>query len=194
MYSAIGIDPWEWMFKAIGNNLRRFACYHVDALSNISGPYDCAGTVAVLRKDASHSLRRLDLTAKLMVTTTMNHTTGVSTEDYNHQFIEDLKAFTTLRVLRLDDTAFQMTEEGAIARLIDVLPTSTRVLWLLREIKVGDPTDLFVGLAQRKSELLPELKGIFFEGFYVLRKSIIDECKAVGIEVSGPLFTDRSAT
>ncbi|KAL8914333.1 MAG: hypothetical protein Q9171_001053 [Xanthocarpia ochracea] len=186
MYSAIGVDAWEWMFKAIGNNLKRFGYYHVDALSDYSAPYDCAGTVAVLRKYASHSLRRLDLTAELGVSSTMDQTTGVLTENYNHQFVGDLKAFTTLRVLRLDDTAFQMSKEGAIARLIDVLPTSIRVLRLLREIKVGDPTDLFVGLAEGKKELLPELKRIVLEGDYILRKSIIDECKAVGIEVSGP--------
>ncbi|KAL8945380.1 MAG: hypothetical protein Q9211_000089 [Gyalolechia sp. 1 TL-2023] len=186
MYSAIGVDAWEWMFKAIGNNLKRFGYYHVDALSDHSAPYDCAGTVAVLKKHASHSLRRLDLTAELGVSSTMDPTTGVITEDYNHQFIGDLKAFTTLRVLRLDDTAFQMSQGGAIARLIDVLPTSIRVLRLLREIKVGDPTDLFIGLAEEKRELLPELKKIVLEGDYILRQSIIDECKAVGTEVSGP--------
>lgn len=101
----------------------------------------------------------------------MDHTIGAFIEDYNHQFVGDLKAFTALRVLRLDDTAFQM---------------SIRVLRLLREIKIGDPTDLFVGLAEKKRELLPELKKIALEGDYILRKSIIDECKAVGIEVSGP--------
>ncbi|KAL8920919.1 MAG: hypothetical protein Q9172_004278 [Xanthocarpia lactea] len=186
MYSAIGVDAWEWMFKAIGNNLKRFVYYHAEALSDYSAPYDCAGIVAVLKKHASHSLRRLDLTAELGVSSTRDLTTGVSTENYNHQFVGDLKAFTTLRVLRLDDTAFQMSKEGAIARLIDVLPTSIRVLRLLREIKVGDPTDLFVGLAEGKRELLPELKRIFLEGDYVLRKCMIDECKAVGIEVLGP--------
>ena len=186
MYSAIGVDAWEWMFKAIGNNLKRFGYYHVDALSDNSAPYDCAGIVAVLRKYASHGLRRLDLTAELGVNCIIDHTTGPCIGDYNHQFIGDLKAFTTLRVLRLDDTAFQMSKEGVIARLIDVLPTSIRVLRLLREIKVGDPTDLFVGLAEGKRELLPELKKIVLEGDYILRKSIIDECKAVGIEVSGP--------
>ncbi|KAL8855932.1 MAG: hypothetical protein Q9178_007446 [Gyalolechia marmorata] len=187
MYSAIGVDAWEWMFKAIGNNLKRFAYYHVDALSDYSAPYDCAGTVAVLKKYASHSLRRLDLTAELGVSCIIDHhTTGPCIEAYNHQFVGDLKAFTTLRVLRLDDTAFQMSKEGAIARLIDVLPSSIRVLRLLREIKVGDPTDLFVRLAEGKRELLPELKRINLEGDYILRKGMVDECKAVGIEILGP--------
>ncbi|KAI4203605.1 MAG: hypothetical protein LQ346_001752 [Caloplaca aetnensis] len=186
MYSAIGTDAWEWMFKFIGNNLKRFAYDHAEALSDYSAPYDCAGIVGIVRRHASHSLRRMELTANLGVSGTLDRITGAFNEDYNHQFVGDLKAFATLRILRLDDTAFQMTKQGAIARLIDVLPTSIRVVRLLREIKVGDPADLFAGLAEGKTEVLPELKRVFLEGDYVLRRGVIDECEAVGIEVTGP--------
>ncbi|KAL8905668.1 MAG: hypothetical protein Q9207_002482 [Kuettlingeria erythrocarpa] len=185
-YSAIGTDAWQWLFKFIGQNLKRFAYDHAEALSDYSADYDCAGIVKILKYHASHSLRRLELTANLGVTGTMDRVTGAFYEDYHHQFVGDLRAFTALRVLRLDDMAFQMTREGAIARLIDVLPASIRVVRLLREIKVGDPADLFVGLAEGKEEFLPELKRVFLEGDYILRQGVIDECKAVGIEVIGP--------
>ncbi|KAI4166772.1 MAG: hypothetical protein LQ348_007763 [Seirophora lacunosa] len=184
-HSAIDLHAWKWMFQTVGNKLKRFTYDHVDVLGDTGAFYDCVGIIELLKTHARHSLRRLEITAdEYSEDEDFFHDTGETVR--NTRFVGDLKAFTTLRVLILDDTAFQKQGRGAIVRLIDVLPPSIRVVRLLREIKVGDPADLFAGLANGKKELLPELKRIGLMGDYTLHRRVVDECKAVGIEIAGP--------
>ncbi|KAL9008160.1 MAG: hypothetical protein Q9173_006686 [Seirophora scorigena] len=188
VHSAIEYDAWKWMFQTVGNKLKRFTYDHVDVLGDTGAFFDCVGIIELLLAHAPHSLRRLEITEH-------EHSEGGDIFDDTGRtvkntrfvrFVGDLKDFTTLRVLILDDTAFQKQGRGAIVPLIDVLPPSIRVLRLLRKIKVGDPADLFAGLAAGKKELLPKLKRIGLMGDYTLHRRVVDECKAVGIEIAGP--------
>ncbi|KAI4114208.1 MAG: hypothetical protein LQ338_008032 [Usnochroma carphineum] len=186
VYSAIDLLCWDWMLSTI-ENLKRFTYHHGQGIEGFRADYEPTSIVALLKKYARHSLRRLDLTADQdTITGSYDSETDMWTAEVLEASVGDLKGFRTLRVVRLDDTAFQKPEEGQIVPLIDVLPASIRVVRLLREIKQGDPADLFVGLAGGKKEKLPELKKIALEGNYILREDLIDKCKAVGIEITGP--------
>ncbi|KAL8644637.1 MAG: hypothetical protein Q9210_007151, partial [Variospora velana] len=185
VYSAIDRDAWEWMFQAIGPNLKRFIYDH-NGLRSSMAYYDPAGIIELLRTHSSHCLVRLDITTDMDTEDgDMDDIDDMTGEILRTRFASDMRMFTALRVLRLDDTAFQKPRGGAIVRLVDVLPASIRVLKLVREITVGDPADLFVGLAEGKKVLLPELKKIGLQGDYVLRRNVVDECKAVGIGIEG---------
>ena len=180
-YSAIDLNSWQWILSSIVN-LRKFI-YHHGGTNVGCADYDCGGIVALLRKHASHSLVKLDLTADPdMSGDTIDGNTGDFTEDI---LAGNLNDFKKLRVLRLDDTAFQKPKQGEIVRLLDMLPASIRVVRLLREIQKGDPADLFVGLAEGKKERLPKLKKISLEGYFDLSQAVVDELKDAGIEITG---------
>ncbi|KAL8772739.1 MAG: hypothetical protein Q9209_002084 [Squamulea sp. 1 TL-2023] len=169
IFSSVDLGSWKWMLKHI-KNLKRFSYHH-----NGSGGAACdsRGIVDLLRQYASHSLRKLDLTK----------------DDPNHwnqpdTYIGDLKDFKILRVLRLDDTSFQRAP-GQVMRLVDMLPASIRVVRLLAQIE-SEAVDLFKGLVEGKQEILPELKRVCLEGNYNLPFSLIEKCREVAVEISGP--------
>ncbi|KAL8993514.1 MAG: hypothetical protein Q9169_006284 [Polycauliona sp. 2 TL-2023] len=165
---AVCVEAWAWMLKSI-RNLKRFGYAHYGFTVG-DAEYDGRGIVDLLRRYASHSLRRLDLCAD-------------NSEWEIDPFLGHLKDFQVLRILRLDDNSFQTTA-GRVMRLIDMLPASIRVVRLLREAS-GDAVDLFKGLAEGKQERLPELKRIFLEGVYYLPIDLVQKCKEVSIEISG---------
>ncbi|KAL8671887.1 MAG: hypothetical protein Q9168_003624 [Polycauliona sp. 1 TL-2023] len=173
---AVAVEPWEWMLKSI-ENLQRFSYHHYGPTVG-TAEYDPRGIIALLRRYASHSLRRLELTGEEY---------DWDPDQTSDVFIGDLKEFKKLRILRLDDCYFQTTA-GQIMRLVDMLPKSIRVVKLLREI-TGDAADLFKGLAEGKQRGLLELKRVHLEGDYELPSSLVEECREAAIEIKGPWLT-----
>lgn len=179
-YSAIGSDSWAWLLGNI-ENLKKFTYNHGGSMVG-DADMECGKVVDLLKKHASHSLVRLDLTAGFTWTPVAWSMDG---ERYLDQFIGDLKAFQKLRVLRIDDWVFQKGEAGEIVRLADVLPASIRIVKLVERIEEGDLADLFRGLAEAKKSNLPELKKVILEGEYNIWKVMYDEITAAGVEISG---------
>lgn len=102
-----------------------------------SGRYDVTGIMDALRKHASHSLQQLDPTADYDALIRNN-------EDV--QEIDSLRYFQRLRIIRVDNSVFALESalDGAlnedfykeeVARLVDVLPASVRVLKLVPGMK-----------------------------------------------------------
>ncbi|KAL8743250.1 MAG: hypothetical protein Q9184_008135, partial [Pyrenodesmia sp. 2 TL-2023] len=178
-YSAIDLGCWDWILGPIGN-LKKFTYNHAGSIVG-AAEYYSGGIVALLKKYASHSLVRLDLTAESIDNYGLDTATGY----IQKQFIGDLKDFQKLRVLRIHDTAFQKASDGEIARLVDVLPSSIRMVTLLSQIEEGDPAELFVGLAEGKKDKVPQLKKLILQGDFSIEQDLIDKLKGVGVEITG---------
>ena len=171
MQSSIAADSWAWMLGSI-KDLRRFTYEHVGDIETAYIHYHGLRIVALLQQHAAHSLQQMDLTAGRL-------------EYWDAAwdlYIGDLGNFQTLRVLRVQDTAFQRPN-GIFVPLVGVLPASIRVVTLVRDECVwADPTELFGGLAQGRHRL-PDLEKICLEGEYSLPKDLIDKCKGVGVQI-----------
>lgn len=142
--------------------------------------FDALSIVRALATYTSHSLEKLDLTADTEIwEQSDNHPRG-----YEHQRIPSLRDFARLRVLRIDDKLLQAPHSGgSVSRLVDVLPASIRIVRLVREMRQDAFEEIFVGLAQRKVERLPVMKKIIMEGQSFMQRSLVDELKAVGVEI-----------
>jgi len=68
---------------------------------------------------------------------------------------------------------------------VDVLPASIKLVRLVRELEQEGLERVFAGLAEEKEEKSPVLKKIVVEGRTVSQRSLVDELKAVGVEVKG---------
>lgn len=179
--------------------LSRFTHHYVRYFVGLA-PYNVPCIVDILRDAAGGCLEKLDLTAK-------QH---FYTDQEKYQWIGDLKGFTKLSNLRVDDIVFQnpskkddterpMEENiealsvtndresgqtpGKIAALVDMLPSSIQEVHLVRVITVGDPADLFIDLVEEKEIKLPNLKKIILEGEYSLPQNLFDGCQRVGVEI-----------
>lgn len=155
--------------------LKDFTYHHVNHRAGNLG-FDALGIVQALAKHASHSLERLELTAGQ----------SVWNEPHRRQCISSLRDFARLRVLRIDDKLLQAPHPGGqVTRLVDVLPASIKLVRLVRELGQEGLERVFAGLAEEKEEKSPVLKKIVVEGRTVSQRSLVDELKAVGVEVKG---------
>lgn len=180
-YSSINLGCWDWMLRRIGN-LRKFTYDYAGAIVG-NADYYAGSIVSLLKKYASRSLVRLDLTADRR--SIYNFEPDPTSDYHQEQFIGDLKDFKNLRVLRLDDTVFQKANDGEIVRLVDVLPASIRMVTLSSQIEEGDSAELFIGLGEGKKEKLPQLKKLVLQGDFSIQQDVIDELKGVGVEITG---------
>ncbi|KAL8927723.1 MAG: hypothetical protein Q9208_002138 [Pyrenodesmia sp. 3 TL-2023] len=178
-YSAIDLGSCDWMLRRI-ENLTRFSYHHAGSVVG-DAEYYSGGIVALLKKHASHSLVRLDLTADSIDNYGMEMASGYVLK----QFVGDLRDFRKLRVLALDDTAFQKPKDRKLVRLVDVLPASIEMVTLLSRIEEGNSAELFIGLAERKKDKVPQLKKLVLLGKISVQQGLFDELKGVGIEITG---------
>jgi len=173
-------------------SLEKFTYHHAGSIVG-SGMYEVPGMMDALREHASHSLHKLDLTADQ---------DAIFGDDEDEQWIGSLKRFQKLCVIRVDDKVFQkpipesqfgdVLDEGfykkndcpdveEIARLVDVLPTSVRVLELVPGIKEECAEKLWKGFMEEREERLPELREIVWEGSCPLGKATREQFKSLGI-------------
>lgn len=182
--SAISSSAFTSLLERI-ESLERFTYHHAGSIVG-SGRYEVTGMMNALREHASHSLQQLDLTAD------QDSLVG---DDEDEQWIGSLKCFQKLRVIRVDDNVFQKPipesqfdgalDEGfcheEVARVVDVLPASVRVLKLAPEMKSEHAKKLWNGFVEEREEKLPELRKIVWEGRCPLGMATREQFKDLGI-------------
>ncbi|KAI4181609.1 MAG: hypothetical protein L6R41_006520 [Letrouitia leprolyta] len=140
--------------------------------------------INLLKTHASHSLIELEVTSSAGQEFDRQ---GVCPNFHLQKFIQgDLKDFKVLQRLTLDAKAFQISDKKKqLRRLIDLLPPSIVTVWinLQNESEGGDPVDMFLGLAERKEQELPELRSISIEGEFTLPQPLIDRLMEAGIKI-----------
>lgn len=178
VHSAINPFCFERLIGMM-TSLKTFTYYH--ALQSAGEDrFDAHNIVRTLAKYASHSLEKLDLTAEAALWCVPEDDPQFQYQ--RHQRIPSLQAFDKLRVLRIDDILLQ-DPYGAVTRLVDMLPTSIRVVRLVREMRHHYPEKIFADLATEKEQRLPSLRKIVMEGYMPLPEGFVHELKTVGVEV-----------
>ena len=156
-------------------------------------PYKAFKIVDLLDKYARHSLETLDLAVDEY------EPAQIHTEC--EPFIGSLKHFNKLRMIRLDDYSFEKSVwvprsftslfdglessdddlEDEVARVVDVLPASVRVLTLVPKSLGMGAEAMFRDFVQEKKEMLPELREIIWEGECPLNEEMRKQIKGLGI-------------
>ena len=165
--------------------LRKFT-YHQAWYTTADAHIDAPGIVRALAKHAAHSLERLELTAQESLWDASEHRNRAQIEQPPR--IPNLTDFTKLRVLRIDDTLLQAPSRlgGDVARLVDVLPATIRVVRLFREMREDKWARALDGLAEEKERRLPNLKKVIIErGSFPFRQGMVDELERVGVAMKG---------
>ena len=177
---------FKWLLRGIGS-LKRFT-YFYKRDESLPEDQEFCGTFSALKKYASHSLELLDVTVDVETLRAEKWD-----EDY---WIGDLKLFKCLRSLRLDGIFFELpwsridskgeeSWDGETAYLEKLLPASIREVTLVKTSNLENPAVLFDDLADAKEQQFPDLKRIVVEDCFTLQKDVLEDCKKVGIEVSG---------
>ena len=171
--SAVGGFSFPYLLANI-DGLERFTYHHAGSMVG-NAAYCVAGIVTALRQNASHSLQELDLTADQY---------WLSCADgEDHQWIGSLRSFQKLQKIRLDTRAF--ARGGTVERLVDMLPTSARVLSLVSDLPGMLPgmrvQDLFKDFTKEKEEKLPELREIVWEGEFPFQDETKEQFERLGI-------------
>ena len=179
--------------------LKKFKYYHAGSLWG-GVKYDAAGIVEALRKYAGSTLQSLDLETYEELLDPEADEEDTSVEESAMQLVGSLGLFKALRSLRIENTAFQMPQhddntytanegisdkaedEGpTMERLVDLLPRSIVSLTLIQVMDDKDIQELLRDMAVLKTERLPQLKRITFEGSDPLTPDMKRELKENGV-------------
>ena len=169
--------------------LKRFTYHHTSSGSQSCEGYHIGRIISLLQACANETLEDLDLTAKQ--------------EDWFYwsdidQSPRDLRAFRSLKTLRVDDIFFKgisslaSSEEehqepsvSTSGALVKTLTRSIEKLTLRRHLADEMFPDLFTDLAERKEAYVPGLRRISIEGPTQLTWDLLHECEKAGIHITG---------
>lgn len=180
VHSAVDAESFDGLLQ-LATALKTFTYHHSINIAE-DQRFDAVGIVRALAKNASHSLEKLDLTADTEIWQEWDHDPLA----HRQQCIPSLRDFARLRSLRIDDKLLQAPHWGGqVTRLVDILPASIRIIRLFREMRQDAWEEVFAGLVEGKPEMLPVLTKIVVEDASPMRRGLVDEFKAVGIEIKG---------
>ena len=188
-------DSFDRLLQRIGA-LERFTYYH-DGKMSMGTPYSASELVDLLKRYARYSLKALDLTCD-------RYKTDGNLRRYE-PYVGSLKEFDQVRVVRLDEDAFKKHIEGPqarqpvakdvdediessedelgaeVARVLDLLPASVRILKLVPKMSDMRAEEVFEDFVQEQRESLPLLKEIIWEGRCPLGEETRRQIKGLGV-------------
>ena len=168
--------------------LKRFT-YHHTGRSQSYEEYQIGHIISLLQACANETLEDLDVTAER--------------EDLFYwsdidQSPRDLRAFRSLKTLRVDDVIIEKMPSLASSKeehqepsisssgpLVKNLPRSIQELTLRRHLASEKFLDLFTDLAEKKGAYVPDLRRICIEGATQLTWDFLHEYEEAGIHITG---------